>query len=70
MGSRPRRRGCASGPGQQLAGQGGDLAPQLVLGEVLEGKVGAADPVLAGAAAVPQVQVGELGRAWYRWRRR
>jgi hypothetical protein len=48
------------GPGQELAGQGGDLAPQLVLGEALQGQVpqpgvlGAADPVLAaGPAAVP-----------------
>ena len=36
------------GPGQQLAGQGGDLAPQLVLGEALEGQV--AQPGVLGAA--------------------
>ena len=54
-------------PGGQVAGQGGDLASQLVLGEVAEGKVpqagvlGAADPVLAsGPAPLPWLQVGEL----------
>ena len=54
-------------PGQQFAGQGHDLAPDLVLGEALEGEVaqpgvlGVADAVLAaGAAAVPQFQVREL----------
>ena len=54
-------------PGQQVAGQGHDLAPDLVLGKALEGEVAqpgvlrAADPVLtAGAAAVPQFQVREL----------
>ena len=54
-------------PGQQLAGQGDDLAPQLVLGEALQrqvpqpGVLGAADPVLAaGPPAVPQFQVSEL----------
>ena len=58
------------GPGQQLAGQGDDLAPDLVLGEALEGKVPqpgvlrAADPVLApGPPAVPQFQVSELAFA-------
>src|SRR6202044_2835490 len=55
------------GPGQQLAGQRPDLAPQLVLGEALErevpqaGVLGAADPVLAaGPAAVAELEVGEL----------
>ncbi len=55
------------GPGQQLAGQGHDLAPQLVVGEPLQRRVpqpgilGAADPVLAAdPAAVPQFQVREL----------
>jgi len=55
------------GPGQDLAGQGHDLAPQLVLGEALQrqvpqpGVLGAADPVLApGPLAVPQLQVSEL----------
>ena len=55
------------GPGQQFAGQGGDLAPQLVLGEAVErevaqpGVLGVPDAVLAaGPAAVPQFQVGEL----------
>jgi hypothetical protein len=54
-------------PGQQLAGQSGDVAPQLVLGEALEGQVPqagvlrAADPVLApGPPPVPQFQVREL----------
>ena len=55
------------GPGQQFAGQGHDLAPDLVLGEALErevpqpGVLGIADAVLAaGPAAVPQLQVREL----------
>ena len=55
------------GPGQQLAGQGDDLAPELVLREAFQrqvpqpGVLGAADPVLApGPAAVPQLQVREL----------
>ena len=46
-------------PGEQFAGQGDDLAPDLVLGEAVQGEVaqagvlGAADPVLApGPAAV------------------
>ena len=54
-------------PGEQLAGEGDDLGPDLVLGEAVQGEVaqagvlGAADAVLApGAAAVPQFQVGEL----------
>ena len=54
-------------PGQQLAGQGHDLAPDLVLREALErqvpqpGVLGAPDPVLApGPPPVPQFQVGEL----------
>ncbi len=54
-------------PGQQFAGQGDDLAPDLVLGEAVQGQVaqagvlGAADAVLApGAAAVAQFQVSEL----------
>jgi hypothetical protein len=60
-------QGDQLGPGQQLAGQGHDLAPKLVLGEALErqvpqaGVLRAADPVLAaGPASVPQFQVGEL----------
>lgn len=55
------------GPGQQLAGQGDDLAPQLVLGEALERQVpqpcvlGAADAVLAASPPpVAELEVGEL----------
>jgi hypothetical protein len=56
------------GPGQESAGEGDDLAPELVLGEAIEGAgplqpsvLGAADPVLAaGAPAVPQFEIGEL----------
>ena len=51
----------------QVAGQGDDLAPELVLGEALQrqvpqsGVLGAADPVLApGPAAVPELKVSEL----------
>ena len=54
-------------PGQQLAGQGDDLAPELVLGEAFQrevpqaGVLGAANPVLAPRpAAVTQFQVSEL----------
>jgi hypothetical protein len=54
-------------PGEQLAGQRGDLAPDLVLGEPVEGEVaqagvlGGLDPVLTpGAAAVTQLEAGEL----------
>jgi hypothetical protein len=54
-------------PGEQFAGQGDDLAPDLVLGVAVQGQVaqagvlGGADAVLAsGAAAVAQFQVGEL----------
>jgi hypothetical protein len=57
-------------PGQQLAGQRDDLAPDLVLGEAVQGQVakpgvlGAPDPVLApGPALVPQFQVGQLPAA-------
>ena len=55
------------GPGQQLAGQGDDLAPDLVLVVSVQRQVsqpsvlGVADPVLApGPAAVSQFQVSEL----------
>ena len=55
------------GPGQELAGQGDDLAPQLGPERALQGQVaqpgvlGAADPVLAaGPAPVPQFQAREL----------
>jgi hypothetical protein len=48
------------GPGEKLAGQGDDLAPELVLGEAMQGQVPqpgvlrAADPVLApGLSPVP-----------------
>src|SRR6516164_9830266 len=61
------RKGEHLGPGQQLAGQRDDLAPDLVLREAPQrqvpqpGVLGAADPVLAaGPPAVPQLQVGEL----------
>ena len=54
-------------PGQQLAGQGDDLAPDLVLGEAVQGEVaqpgvlGAADPVLTPCPApVTEFQVSEL----------
>jgi hypothetical protein len=54
-------------PGQQLAGQRDDLAPELVLSEPLQwqvpqpGVLGAADPVLAACPpAVAQLQVSEL----------
>jgi hypothetical protein len=54
-------------PGQELAGQGDDLAPDLVLGEALErevaqaGVLGIPDAVLAaGPVTVPQFQVREL----------
>ena len=60
-------------PGGELAGQGDDGAPDLVLGEAVQrqvgqpGVLGGADPVLGpGAAAVPQLQVGQLARA-RRW---
>jgi hypothetical protein len=55
------------GPGQEVAGQGDDLAPDLVLGEALErevpqpGVLRAADPVLApGPLPVAEFQVSEL----------
>ena len=58
------------GPGKELAGQSGDLAPDLVLIEAVQreaaqaGVPGAADPVLApGPAAVAQFQVSELAAA-------
>jgi hypothetical protein len=54
-------------PGEQLAGQGDDLAPDLVLGVAVQGQVaqagvlGGADAVLAaGPAAVAQFQAGKL----------
>ena len=57
-------------PGEQVAGQGDDLAPDLVLGVTVQrqvaqaGVLGAADPVLApGPAAVPQLEVGQLPAA-------
>jgi hypothetical protein len=57
-------------PGDQFAGQGDDLQPDLVLGEVVQwqvaqaGVLGGPDPVLAaGSAAVPQFQVGQLAAA-------
>src|SRR6185437_17117262 len=53
--------------GEEFAGHRDDFAPDLVLGVALErevaqaGVLGAADAVFAaGAAAVPQFQVGEL----------
>jgi hypothetical protein len=55
-------------PRDQLAGQGHDLAPQLVLGEALEweipqpGLLGAPDAVLAPGPPVPQLQVSQLPR--------
>jgi hypothetical protein len=68
-------------PGGELAGEGDQGAPDLVLGEVVQGQVGqagvlrGADAVLgAGAAAVPQLQI-RVGRCRARrcgcwWRRR
>jgi hypothetical protein len=54
-------------PGDKVGGEGGDRAPDLVGGEVVQREVGqpavlqAADAVLGtGSAAVPQLQVGEL----------
>jgi hypothetical protein len=54
-------------PGQQFAGHGDDLAPDLVLGVAVQGKVAQAgvlsraDAVLAtGPAAVAQFQIGKL----------
>ena len=54
-------------PGQQFAGHGHQLAPELVLVKAVQREVtqpgvfGAADPVLApGPAAMPQFQVREL----------
>jgi hypothetical protein len=57
----------AGGPGQQLAGQRDDLAPDLVLLKTVQrqvtqpGVLGIADPVLAlRPAPVTQLQVSEL----------
>jgi hypothetical protein len=52
-------------PGEQLAGQSDDLAPDLVLGVAVQGKVAQvsvfrAAVFTAGAAAVPHLKVGEL----------
>jgi len=71
LGSPPAGRMLNQGehgqPGEQVAGQGDDGAPDPVLVEPVQRKVGragdlrAADPVLAaGPAAVPELQVGEL----------
>ena len=74
-GGRGRCRASICIQAVQFAGQRDDLAPDLVLGEVVQrqvaqaGVLGAADPVLAaGPAAVPQFQVGELAAAWCWWR--
>src|SRR5690606_10856353 len=57
-------------PGEEFAGQGDEFAPDLVLGEMVQGQVGqagvlgAADAVFAaGPAAVAEFQVGELAAA-------
>jgi hypothetical protein len=63
-------------PGGQLGGEGDDGAPDLVLGEAVQGQVGQPgvlgepDPVLAaGSSAVPEFEVGELaGAGWWRTR--
>jgi hypothetical protein len=54
-------------PGEEFAGEGEEFAPDLVLRVVVQwqvaqpGVLGRADAVFdAGAAAVPQFQVGEL----------
>ena len=58
------------GPGDQVGGEGGDLQPDLILGEVVEWQVaqagvfGGADAVFdASVAAMPKLEVGELP-AW------
>ena len=58
------------GPGEQVVGQGHDLAPDAVGGEALQGEavesgvLGASDAVLAsGPQPVPDFEVGELAGA-------
>ena len=60
-------QGDHAGPGQYVADQGYDLAPEAIARQTLEGGgaqlgvLGAADTVLAaGSRSVPGLQVGEL----------